>query len=1444
MRRLWCGAGLVLALLAAPTPQAFAYWVDIQASSDGGKTFSDTAPRVPSGTTAKIKWKSNLPTTASSTIASCKVWSAPTPPSNVWTGLLGVKTTGTITQQTTYTAQCSLAGKVVAKDTIVVTVKAASSTATTNQVAGTGVIIKDIIHTHLDMPNIGPVETFNIGIQNQDAARLNEMLWRVDANLLTDRATLFGIQLPVNVPLPPGQPYEESFTTDCRDWLPEGESCEVKAAVFIGGGAVEGTELFSLSKGVIVGTQSWKVATGARALEAVGRAVGRVMGRMGGDPRPKFEVNAFVANSTLPGGFPDSHLDCSADLCATAVQNNAQYELSATAESGYHFVRWAGGPCNGSTTPQCRFTVLASGPPSIAMFDADPGNIRVRIDGDGSGTVKSQGSLSDPIDCPSDCRSTLPQGTPLNLVASPTNNSTIRWTGCSDSTPTDTTCRVTVTGTSQTITVEFDRPESIQLGDVDGDGTVEAFDASLILRHLGRYRGTTASVLAYHMPLAASELARGDVNGKNGVSVTDANAILRYARGGNFSLGTVGVGPYAAYAGSNIALGRLGSQVSNLSGPITSKELPIFQYCKFDCGFVNVLQNDYNNGAVTLYASDRAQGLEWYGYQVTDENGSYNGDIFDAPTCVAPWVNGASGCGVPTYKIQGTTTYRVVYLQDLLSEYTALVPPAQISASLDTLEISGLPDLMVASAIYTPLVLRTLDVASFSAVVFNLQDAMSAPTTATLKVYRKTAGVWGTPTSLPPRPVSGLSQYAHAVVEWENAWVVPATGIYKFEFCVDPGNPGAVREIDEGSSPRNNCRTIETQTVTLTANNLNSALGTITSDAETDEPDINCGTACSKSFAKYSHVMLRAIPAPAAAFDGWMSGPPGPLPYTVQSRTCPTPAVFTSALWGADRREWTTMSCSGASSQLTLRMTAPGQIRQIRYLPPAIPTTVDHYQEILDVMVRERFARFLYAKRANTSLAALQNPDVASWQNAFNFTPETARELATYLTEGKSIPLPAGTYYGRTGLIVGDFYAGDASGGLLMKGSRQQGITLLLVDSRQWITDPTQKVPEDPMTFPIQYAKASEMAGTVFEASADGSVWTPLYTITGPPAGAYRWRTIDVPSTAAFQYVRMRNPSGKLVVAEFAVTGQSLPAPGGVCGSFGTKDCALLLTDPTTVYGSFGKLGDVVADGQITATDALCILRHAVGLPCQGMVSRADTNKDGKISASDALCALRASVGLTALPCTTSALRSALVEHAGEGYVTVSNVSGGQMGQILNMANAAHGLFTMGRVENPAGAINETVSMTFTAPAGVKIVSITGCDTLSGTTCIVTVNGAEKITVTTIVPQLTMVAPNGGQTLTENTTYAVMWSQNYTPTGGVKLSLLRASDNAVLGTIKGCGAGAPTGVANQFKFVWTVGKNSSGALMSLASGGKYKLRVTDCATSLLDDSNAAFTYKK
>ena len=78
---------------------------------------------------------------------------------------------------------------------------------------------------------------------------------------------------------------------------------------------------------------------------------------------------------TSPSGSPDvivaspANLMCNSTYCAGDFQEGTAVTLAAVADPHDRFVAWQGGPCDGSTSPTCAFTVGAQPITFTAAFD-------------------------------------------------------------------------------------------------------------------------------------------------------------------------------------------------------------------------------------------------------------------------------------------------------------------------------------------------------------------------------------------------------------------------------------------------------------------------------------------------------------------------------------------------------------------------------------------------------------------------------------------------------------------------------------------------------------------------------------------------------------------------------------------------------------------------------------------------------------------------------------------------------------------------------------------------------------------------------------------------------------------------------------------------------------------------------------------------------------------
>jgi len=111
------------------------------------------------------------------------------------------------------------------------------------------------------------------------------------------------------------------------------------------------------------------------------------------------------------------------------------------------------------------------------------------------------------------------------------------------------------------------------------------------------------------------------------------------------------------------------------------------------------------------------------------------------------------------------------------------------------------------------------------------------------------------------------------------------------------------------------------------------------------------------------------------------------------------------------------------------------------------------------------------------------------------------------------------------------------------------------------------------------------------------------------------------------------NDGDECTIGDQCVAGQCVGAPNPVCATTTTMQSTTttMAETTTTTLVETVVCGDASGDGLITATDALRVLRSAVGqFVC--LLAICDYTGDGNITASDALAVLRKAVGLPSLP--------------------------------------------------------------------------------------------------------------------------------------------------------------------------------------------------------------------
>jgi hypothetical protein len=140
-------------------------------------------------------------------------------------------------------------------------------------------------------------------------------------------------------------------------------------------------------------------------------------------------------------------IDCPGD-CSDAFVTGTDVTLTADPDPGRSLDSW-GGACSGSALT-CTVDMDASKSVS-ATFTADPVQLTVSLDGDGSGTVTGS-----EINCPGDCTGTYAPGTDVTLTATADVGSLFDdWTGCDASNGNECTMDMT---TDKSVTASFDDP--------------------------------------------------------------------------------------------------------------------------------------------------------------------------------------------------------------------------------------------------------------------------------------------------------------------------------------------------------------------------------------------------------------------------------------------------------------------------------------------------------------------------------------------------------------------------------------------------------------------------------------------------------------------------------------------------------------------------------------------------------------------------------------------------------------------------------------------------------------------------------------------------------------------------------------------------------------------------------------------------------------------------
>jgi hypothetical protein len=135
------------------------------------------------------------------------------------------------------------------------------------------------------------------------------------------------------------------------------------------------------------------------------------------------------ANGTVSTSVADSHFPCAAGATCTSQTLNygTAVTLTAAPNAGYVFSSWTAGPCAGSTTTTCAFTITG---PVTATAAFKPGLYALNLvvvssasrPGDGTGTLTTNfGAFA----CTAaTCTAQVPYGTSVTITGSPGSNMT------------------------------------------------------------------------------------------------------------------------------------------------------------------------------------------------------------------------------------------------------------------------------------------------------------------------------------------------------------------------------------------------------------------------------------------------------------------------------------------------------------------------------------------------------------------------------------------------------------------------------------------------------------------------------------------------------------------------------------------------------------------------------------------------------------------------------------------------------------------------------------------------------------------------------------------------------------------------------------------------------------------------------------------------------------
>ena len=143
--------------------------------------------------------------------------------------------------------------------------------------------------------------------------------------------------------------------------------------------------------------------------------------------------------------------------CTEELEEKTKVQLTATSAAGSKFVKWAGGPCEGSEAPTCKFEMPSKATAVKAEFAELP-KLTVADTGDGKGTVSSEpsGIKCESVVPLSKCTEGFEEKTKVTLTATPAGGSKfVKWSGGACVGSEAPTCEFEMPGKATKVRAEF-----------------------------------------------------------------------------------------------------------------------------------------------------------------------------------------------------------------------------------------------------------------------------------------------------------------------------------------------------------------------------------------------------------------------------------------------------------------------------------------------------------------------------------------------------------------------------------------------------------------------------------------------------------------------------------------------------------------------------------------------------------------------------------------------------------------------------------------------------------------------------------------------------------------------------------------------------------------------------------------------------------------------------